>query len=100
VNPNRREEDDAEVILWELDSYEFRCSRRLEELGVNQAGTEVILHMRKQIQHLQERVNQLEIELAARYAGRQARLSVYRQYQIEAAWFDFEPPEETDRFSG
>lgn len=97
VNSNRMEDDEEEIFLWELDSYEFRCSRRLEEeLGINRAGTEVILHMRNQIQYLQERVRQLEIELAARHAGRQARLSGYHEYHIEAHWYDFDRPEETE----
>lgn len=89
--------EDEEIISWELESFEFRCSRRLEEdLGVNSAGTEVILHMRDQIRQLQERVHQLEIELTARRDSRQRRLSSYRQVYFEATWGEFNQPDEAE----
>lgn len=61
--------------------------RRLREiLGVNAAGAEVILRLRRQVAELQARVRQLEAELAVREMGQQARLTQYRARCFEASW--------------
>ena len=69
--------------------------RRLREvLGVNAAGAEVILHLRRQMAELQARVRQLEAELAVRDTGQQARLTQYRAICFEASWQEVVDPEE------
>ena len=69
-----------------------RASRqRLREvLGVNAAGVEVILHLRHQVIALQTRVHQLEAQLeaqlAVREAGQNTRLTRHREQCLEASW--------------
>ena len=46
--------------LTEADLAELRCIRRLTGLGVNLAGVEIILHMRRQIEELRAEVARLE----------------------------------------
>lgn len=43
--------------LTQAELAELRRIRRLQELGVNLAGIEIILHMRRRIQALQEELN-------------------------------------------
>ncbi|HEY68289.1 MAG: MerR family DNA-binding transcriptional regulator [Chloroflexi bacterium] len=47
-------------VLTEADLAELRRIRRLTDLGVNLAGVEIILHMRRQIESLREEVARLE----------------------------------------
>ncbi len=54
--------------LTEEDLAELRRVRRLMALGINIAGVEVILRMRRRIQRLQEELSQLE-RLSRRYSG-------------------------------
>ena len=51
--------------LAEAELAEVRRIRRLTELGVNLAGVEVILHMRRQIEDLQTEVARLQSLLSA-----------------------------------
>jgi hypothetical protein len=68
--------------------------RRLREvLGVNAAGAEVILRLRRQAAELQARVRELEAELALREAGQNARLMQYREMCFEATWQEVVDPE-------
>ena len=55
----------ASEVLTEAELAELRRIRRLTELGVNLAGVEIILNMRRQIQDLQAQVERLESLLAA-----------------------------------
>jgi MerR family transcriptional regulator/heat shock protein HspR len=52
--------------LTEAELAELRRIRRLTELGVNLAGVEIILNMRRQIEALQAEVARLEQLLATR----------------------------------
>ncbi len=51
--------------LTEADLAELRRIHRLTDLGVNLAGVEIILHMRRQIEELQAEVARLETLLAS-----------------------------------
>jgi MerR family transcriptional regulator/heat shock protein HspR len=50
--------------LTEAELAELRRIRRLTELGVNLAGVEIILHMRRQIEELQAEVARLQALLS------------------------------------
>jgi hypothetical protein len=81
-------------ILLKSEAFEQRCRRRLrEDLGVNPAGAEVILHMRRQLLALQARVHQLEAELNSRQAGRSRRLAQFRETYFEEAWYELDDSE-------
>jgi MerR family transcriptional regulator/heat shock protein HspR len=51
-------------MLTEADLAELRRVRRLTDLGVNLAGVEIILRMRRQIEELEAEVERLEALLA------------------------------------
>ena len=73
------------------EGYESRCQRRLQEdLGVDQAAAETILHLRRQAIELQARIRQLEAELAAQNANQQLRLARDREVYYEATWIELE----------
>jgi hypothetical protein len=77
------------------DAAERAYRRRLRDaLGINAAGLDVILHLRRQLLALQARVRQLEAELASRESGQQARLLQYRHACFEAVWREAPNPEE------
>jgi hypothetical protein len=58
-----------------VDLAEHRYRRRLKEtLGINPAGIEVILRLRRQVVELQARTHQLEAELSTRRAGQDIHL--------------------------
>jgi len=52
-------------VLTEADLAELRCIRRLTDLGVNMAGVEIVLRMRRQIEELQAEIARLERLLEA-----------------------------------
>jgi MerR family transcriptional regulator/heat shock protein HspR len=56
----------ADEVLTEAELAELRRIRRLTELGINLAGVEIILNMRRQIEALQAEVARLERLLAVR----------------------------------
>jgi len=56
----------AAEVLTEAELAELRRIRRLTDLGVNLAGVEIILNMRRQIEALQAEVARLEQLLATR----------------------------------
>jgi DNA-binding transcriptional MerR regulator len=48
--------------LSEVELAQLRRVRRLRELGINLAGIEVILRMRRRIEELQARMAQLQVD--------------------------------------
>ena len=73
------------------EGYEARSQRRLKnDLGVDEATVEAILHMRKQVLELQAHIRQLEIKLEAQFESKQARLARYREVYYEATWIELE----------
>jgi hypothetical protein len=69
--------------------------RRMREvLGINAAGIEVVLRLRRQIVTLQTRMRQLEAELAMWEAGQHTRLVRHRETCFEASWQEVTDPEE------
>ena len=69
------------------EGYELRSQRRLRvDLGVDEAVTEVILHLRSQVVELQAHIRQLEAELSDEKAGQRVRLARYREVYYEAIW--------------
>ena len=68
--------------------------RRMREvLGINAAGIEVILRLRRQVTTLQTRMRQLEVELAMWEAGQNTRLMRHRETCFEASWQEMTDPE-------
>jgi hypothetical protein len=73
------------------EGFELRCQRRLHKyLGVDEAATETILHLRNQILELQSRIHQLEAELTTQVASQQLRLASFREACYEATWIELE----------
>ena len=73
------------------EGYESRSRRRLQEdLGVDKAAAEAILHLRSQVIELQSHVRQLEAELTAQNTNQQMRLAHYREIYYEATWIELE----------
>lgn len=76
------------------EGYESRSQQRLQnDLGVNQAAAESILHLRSQVLELKEQIRQLEVELAAHAGSQDIRLARYRDFYFEATWIELEFPE-------
>jgi hypothetical protein len=72
-----------------VDLAEHRYRRRLKEtLGINPAGIEVILRLRRQVVELQARAHQLEAELSTRRSGQDIHLVQYREACYEASWYE------------
>jgi hypothetical protein len=73
------------------EGYESRSQRRLKnDLGVDEAAAEAIIHLRKQVLELQAHIRQLEIELEAQFESKQVRLAHYREVYYEATWIERE----------
>jgi hypothetical protein len=73
------------------EGYETRSQRRLQsDLGIDEAATETILHLRRQVLELQSRLRQLETEQTAQSASQQLRLALYRETYYEATWIELE----------
>jgi hypothetical protein len=73
------------------EGYESRSQRRLKnDLGLDEAAAETILHLRGQIFELQSHIRQLESELAAQYDDQHTRLARYRKVFYEATWIELE----------
>ncbi len=71
--------------------YELRCRRRLQnDLGIDEAAAETILHLRKQVIELQAHIRQLETERNSQNDSQQFRLTRYREIYFEAAWTELE----------
>jgi hypothetical protein len=73
------------------EGYESRSQRRLQnDLGIDEAAADAILHLRRQVVELQAHIRQLETELAAQSASQHMRLARYREVYFEAAWIEVE----------
>lgn len=73
------------------EGHEARSQRRLQnDLGVDEAAAEMILHLRSQVLELQTRLRQVETELLDSQTSQQVRLTRYREVYYEAAWIEFE----------
>jgi hypothetical protein len=73
------------------EGYESRSQRRLQEdLGIEEASVETILHLRSQVIELQSRIRQLEAELDAQSASQKMRLARYQEVYFEATWIEVE----------
>jgi len=73
------------------EGYEMRSQRRLQnDLGVDEAASETILHLRSQVIELQSQIRQLEAELTTQVASQRLRLARYRDVYYEATWIELD----------
>jgi hypothetical protein len=73
------------------EGYESRSQRRLQnDLGIDEAAADAILHLRSQVVELQATIRQLEAELTAQSASQHMRLARYREVYFEATWIEVE----------
>jgi uncharacterized small protein (DUF1192 family) len=73
------------------EDYESRSQRRLQDdLGVDEAAVEAILHLRSQVIELQSQIRRLEAELTAQHASQHMRLARYREVYFDAIWIELE----------
>jgi hypothetical protein len=73
------------------EGYESRSQRRLkDDLGVDEAAAEAIIHLRRQVLELQSHIRQLEAELTSQVDSQQFRLARYREIYYEATWIELE----------
>ena len=89
-------ENTSEKSYWygPYEGYESRSQRRIQDdLGVDEAAADAILHLRRQVIELQTHIRQLEAELTAEYANQHTRLARYREVYYEATWIKLEFPE-------
>jgi hypothetical protein len=81
--------DEALAVAGEEAEAEQRRARRLaSDLGVNPAGVQVILRLRRQVVMLQGQVRQMESALRVERRRTDARLTSYRREYHEASWED------------
>jgi hypothetical protein len=72
-----------------FEGLESRSQRRIQnDLGVDKAAAEAILHLRSQVIELQAQIHQLEIELTAQNASQHMRLTQYQEIYSEAVWIE------------
>jgi len=89
MNPNNL----SEKRYWygPFEGYEIRGQRRLQDdLGVDEAAADTILHLRSQVIELQSHIRRLEAELTAQVASQHLRLARYREVYYEATWVELE----------
>ena len=73
------------------EGFEARIQHRLKnDLGIDQAAAEAILHLRNQVVELQSRVRQIEAELNTQINNEKLRLARYREIYYEATWIELE----------
>ncbi len=73
------------------EGYEMRSQRRLQnDLGVDEAAAETILHLRDQVIELQSHIRQLEAELTTQVASQHLRLALYQEVYYEATWIELD----------
>ena len=73
------------------EGYASRSQRRLQDdLGIDDAAAETILHLRNQVIALQSRIRELETELNTRNVSQNIRLAHYREVYYEATWTELE----------
>jgi hypothetical protein len=82
-----REAEQAQAAE-EAEAEQRRARRLAGDLGINPAGIQVILRMRRQVVMLQGRVRQLESALGVERRRSEARLAPYRREFHEANWRD------------
>jgi hypothetical protein len=76
------------------EGYESRSQRRLQDdLGVDEAAAEAILHLRSQVIELQTRIRRLEAELTAQVDSQHVRLARYQESYYEATWIELDVQE-------
>jgi len=76
------------------EGYELRIQRRLKnDLGVDGAAADAILHLRNQIIELQLRLHQLEIELTSQHENKNVRPDRYHEVYYEAVWVELDVKE-------
>jgi hypothetical protein len=86
-------ENTSQKRYWYIpyEGYEKRSQRRLQnDLGVDEAAAETILHLRSQVIELQSHIRRLEAELTAQVASQRMRLSRYREVYYEATWIELD----------
>jgi len=89
MNPKNRSQKSFRYTPSE--GHESRMQRRLQDdLGVDAAAAQAILHLRSQVIELQAHIRQLEAELTTHAASQQMRLSRYREVFDEAIWIELE----------
>jgi len=73
------------------EGYESRSQRRLhDDLGVDKAAAEAILHLRRQVLELQSQLRQVEAELNTLRACQEMRFADMREIVIETTWMELE----------
>ena len=73
------------------EGYESRSQRRLkDDLGIDEAAAESIIHLRRQVLELQSHIRQLEAELTAQVDSQQFRLARSREVYFEATWIELD----------
>ena len=73
------------------EGYESRSQRRLkDDLGIDEAAAESIIHLRRQVLELQSHIRQLEAELTAQVDSQQFRLARSREVYYEAVWIELD----------
>jgi hypothetical protein len=73
------------------EGYETRSRRRLrDDLGIDEAAAEAILHLRTQVIELQAHIRLLEAELTDQVASQHTRLARYREDYYETTWIELE----------
>lgn len=78
----------------QYEGYESRSQRRLrQDLGVDEAAAEAILHLRSQVMELQSHIRALEAKLTAQDASQHLRLARYQEVYYEATWIELESQE-------
>ena len=87
MNPKELPEREHPRSVVDLAEHRYRW-RLKETLGINPAGIEVILRLRRQVVELQARTHQLEAELSTRRAGQDIHLVQYREACYEASWYE------------
>ena len=73
------------------EGFESRSQRRLQDdLGIDEAAAETILHLRRQVIELQSQIRRLKAELSVQDASQHLRLVRYREVYLEATWIELE----------
>ncbi len=89
MNPKNRSQKSFRYAPSE--GHESRMQRRLQDdLGVDAAAAQAILHLRSQVIELQAHIRRLEAELTTHAASQQMRLARYREVFDEAIWIELE----------
>jgi hypothetical protein len=87
---NRKKHSTRSDLPHDTDLSEERCRQRLQEtFGVNRAGVDMILRLRRQVLALQNHVRDLEVQLTSlEDCYRNSLLTRYRETFVETSWRD------------